>query len=50
MDQAFQYANVTALETEAAYPYTAMDSTCTADKTGIVSASGFTDVAANDQD
>jgi len=49
MDLAFAYTETSKLETEASYPYTATDGTCQAtDAAGIVGATGYTDVAPND--
>jgi len=47
MDWAFTYAESTPLETESAYPYAAVDQSCSADPSqGVVSVTGFADVPA----
>jgi C1A family cysteine protease len=43
MDDAFDYAKITAMDTEAQYPYTARDGTCHA-AAGVATISGYTDV------
>ena len=49
MDLAFKYTSTNPLETEAAYPYLAQDESCSYKKAqGVVSATTFHDVAAND--
>jgi len=48
MDQAFTYAEATAIDTEAAYPYTGKDGTCTIPAAGVTKVKGFTDVKTND--
>ena len=52
MDNAFTYAESTALETEAQYPYTGWLSskTCKQSGTGEVSVRSYYDVVANDPD
>ena len=46
MDDAFTYAEKTAMDTEAQYPYTARDGTCHA-TAGVATITGFTDVTPN---
>ena len=46
MDWAFTYAETTAMDTEAAYPYTAMDGTCNV-QPGVAKVANFTDVTVN---
>ena len=49
MDNAFKYAEVTPLTTEANYPYTAMfHTTCSYAGNGVVSVVSYADVAVND--
>jgi C1A family cysteine protease len=49
MDLAFEYSKTSPLQTEAGYPYTGVDGTCNYQKVnGIVRATGFSDVAPND--
>jgi len=51
MDYGFKYAIETALETEANYPYDAVDESCKANTSlSAVSISGFNDVTPNDVD
>eukprot|EP00347_Sterkiella_histriomuscorum_P012464 403368476 len=47
MDQAFQYVEQTALETEDQYPYEAVDDTCRASSAGVVKVDSFVDVTPN---
>jgi C1A family cysteine protease len=46
MDNAFMYAEKTAVDTEAQYPYTGKDGTCHA-ATGVTTVASYTDVATN---
>ena len=49
MDDAFTYAESTAMDTEASYPYLAKDGTCHADKgTAVAKVTSFQDVTPND--
>jgi C1A family cysteine protease len=45
MDYAFKYAEGTAMETEAQYPYTGRSGTCDSSKTGSITVTNFADVA-----
>jgi len=44
MDNAFQYIEQTPLDTEAEYPYTAMDGSCTASGSGVGKVASYNDV------
>jgi len=51
MDQAFVYAETSALDSESSYPYTGVTgTTCNYDNKGLVETVGYTDVTANDPD
>jgi len=51
MDKAFTYAETTAIETEADYPYTAKKGTCVADTSKeLVNVTSFSDVTPNSAD
>jgi len=47
MDNGFRFAEKTAVDTEASYPYTARDGRCNSSIKGVVSATAFKDVAPN---
>ena len=48
MDDAFTFAETTAMDTEASYPYKGKDGTCNATVAGVAKVTGFTDVAVKD--
>jgi len=51
MDYAFSYVQKKGIQSETSYPYTARDGTCKYDPSKVeIKISGFTDVAANDED